>query len=189
MNKRKVVLLAGAMIASTLVAGIAILYAFTWWVMRDQKVKLFNEESGKSLLQLVDQGQMVGRMVIGPCVTREDLSSIGNQDNEQRMEVLSQLLTLSEARTGAPAEGINVVNSLTGLAQPRARYVEQLSKECSVVPIAKDAILLNCDGLVLTPKLIQETSTFAPNLRRFYLLGGHEVMYRPTVKCDQKAGN
>jgi hypothetical protein len=184
MEKRSMVLAAGATVALTIVAGFAMLYAFTWWVMRDQKIKLFNEESGKSLLQLVDQGKTVGRMVIGTCATREDLSSIGNRDNEQRMEVLSQLLTFSEAQTGTPAKGTKDLNSLTRLAQPRAAYVDQLSKECSVFPMAENATLLNCDGLVLTPKVIQNTSAFAPNLRRFYFIDGHEVMYRPIVKCN-----
>ena len=134
-------------------------------------------------MKLVEQETAVGRFVIGSCTTTEDLSSIGNKDKEHEMEVLSQLLTLSEARTGAHAKSIDDLDNLPRSRQAMATYVDRLKKECSVFPSAEGATLLNCDGLALTQKVTQDVSRWSQSVRRFYSIEGHEVLFRPIVKC------
>jgi hypothetical protein len=183
MDKNKILLVAGS-VASTFVASLVLFYLFIWWSIRSNKVQFFKEQSAKSLMQLTEVAQLIGKTINGQCVTRENLSSIGDKSNEQRLEVLSRLLTLSEAKTGMSAEGIGDLSNLPSLGEPRAAYVNRLARECSVFPIGQAATLLNCDGLMMTPRVAQGVATFSPDLRRFYVIDGHEVLFRPTTKCN-----
>src|SRR5215471_14639272 len=95
MDRKRILLAVLAAVASTLVVSAVSLYVFTWWMIRNHQIHFFNEQRAKSVLQVAEQAQSIGKTVIGSCVTREDLSSIGNKADEQRLEVVSQLLTLS----------------------------------------------------------------------------------------------
>lgn len=119
---------------------------------------------------------------------RVDFTSVGFPEKEAVLRQLWDGITVFQLRfRRLPKTTRELAQLSTAPSAPRSGVrvdYKKLASECSMVSIAEDSFILNCDDWQPPPtleKLGSLTKGFDRNTARFYVAGDHVVLFAPPV--------